>query len=141
MGHKPNTHQVYEVMLSADASTTAQAILDWLTEMRNRQEDAWKIVTEEDDKVQDFLHEMEFEANSKKRAVISTRLHDSRCRRREAKDTAKKLKPLAEFVREAQNRNLIKMIKKMQVDLKSAEEYVNSKRVYKPRGVKDGDGE
>lgn len=125
------------LMRNAKASDVIEAFLGWLTEMRDKQKKAWEVVQEEDSKVQDFLHEMEFENNSKKRAVISTRLHESRRKRRDSKDLWQKLKPLSEFVREATNRNLIKMMKQLKVDLKAAEDFVNSERVYKPR-VKEG---
>ena len=123
------------LMRNANASDVVQAFLDWLSEMRDKQEKSWQMVLAEDNKVQDFLHEMEFEPSSKKRAVISTRLHDSRAKRRVAKDTSKLLKPVTDFVREATSRNFIKMMKQLRTDLKSAEDFVFSERQYKPRGV------
>ena len=122
------------LMRNAKASDVVGAFLDWLSEMKDKQEKSWQIVVDEDSKVQDFLHEMEFESNNKRRAVISTRLHDSRVKRRIAKDTSKLLKPVTEFVKEATNRNLIKLMKQMRSDLKSAEEFVFSQREYKKRG-------
>jgi hypothetical protein len=106
-------HDLLRLMRNADASDVAQAFLDWLQEMRDLQEKSWQTVIDEDNKVQDFLHEMEFEPNSKKRAVIATKLHESRCKRRVAKDISKKLKPLTDFVKEATNRSMIKLLKKM----------------------------
>ena len=131
-------HDLLRLMRNADASDVAQAFLDWLQEMRDLQEKSWQIVINEDDRIQDFLHEIEFEPNSKKRAVIATKLHESRCKRRTAKDISKKLKPLTDFVKEATNRSMIKLLKKMQADLKAQEDFVNGDRVYKPKG-KDGD--
>ena len=128
------------LMRNANASDVVQAFLDWLSEMRDKEKTAMDVVQIEDSKVQDFLDEMEFEPSSKKRAVISTRLHESRVTRREQKDIYQKLRPLAEFVRDATNRGFIKTMKKLQTDLKSAEQFVASDRVYKPR-VKEGDTE
>lgn len=122
------------LMRNAKASDVVGAFLDWLSEMKDKQEKSWQIVVDEDSKVQDFLHEMEFESNNKRRAVISTRLHDSRVKRRISKDTSKLLKPVTDFVKEATNRNLIKLMKQMRSDLKSAEEFVFSQREYKKRG-------
>lgn len=122
------------LMRNAKASDVVGAFLDWLSEMKDKQEKSWQIVVDEDSKVQDFLHEMEFESNNKRRAVISTRLHDSRVKRRVSKDTSKLLKPVTDFVKEATNRNLIKLMKQMRSDLKSAEEFVFSQREYKKRG-------
>ena len=126
------------LMRNANASDVVQAFLDWLSETKDKQEKSWQIVIEEDSKVQDFLHEMEFEPSNKKRAVISTRLHDSRVKRRSAKDTSKLLKPVTDFVRDATNRNLIKMMKQLRTDLKSVEDYVFGERTYKPRGGDEG---
>lgn len=132
-------HDLLCLMCNADASDVAQAFLDWLTETKELQERSWKAVVDEDAKVQDFLHSMEFEPNSKKRAVVATKLHESRCKRRTAKDTAQMLKPVTEFAREASNRSMIKLMKKMLADLKKAEEFVRSERVYKPRAKEGGE--
>ena len=130
--------ELVELMKSADASEVAAAFLDWLECTEELQKSSWQIVESEDKKVQDFLHAMEFEPNSKKRAIIGTKMHESRCARRVAKDIAKKLKPITDFVREANVRGTIKQLKKLRGDLKAAEDYVGAERVYKPR-VKGGD--
>ena len=127
------------LMRNAKASDVVGAFLDWLSEMKDKQEKSWQIVVDEDSKVQDFLHEMEFESNNKRRAVISTRLQDSRVKRRVSKDTSKLLKPVTDFVREATNRNLIKLMKQMRSDLKSAEEFVFGQREYKKRAKEDAE--
>lgn len=114
-------------------SQVVKSFLDWLSEMKDEQADAWEIVLKEDAKVQDFLHEIEFEPSSKKRSLIDTRFHNSRVKRRVAKDKAKVLKPIKDFVADATNRNYIKRLKKLQSDLKAEEDYVNGERVYKPR--------
>lgn len=127
------------LMRNANASDVVRAFLDWLTEMKDKSESSWQVVLEEDNKIQDFLHEMEFEANSKKRSVIATRWHESRVKRRTAKDIAKKLKPICDFHKEASSRNLLKLLRKMLTELRSAEEFINSERVYKPRAVSEED--
>ena len=114
-------------------SEVIDAFLDWLQEMKIQQEEAWEIVVNEDSKVQDFLHEIEFEPSSKKRALIDTRLHDSRRKRRIAKDKAGLLKAIKDFIGDATNRGFIKRMKKLQSDLRMQEEYLASERTYKPR--------
>lgn len=114
-------------------SEIVRDFLNWLTDMQFEQEEAWEIVRTEDDRVQDFLHEIEFEASSKKRTLIDTRLHSSRLKRRAAKDKAYMLKPIREFIADATNRGFIKRLKKLQGDLKAAEDYILSDRTYKPR--------
>ena len=122
--------------MSAEASRPSeivQTFIDWLSRMQEEQEEAWQIVLREDIKVQDFLHEIEFEGNSKKRALIDTRLHNSRVERRQAKDKAKALKPIKDFIGDASNRGFIKRLKRLQSDLQAEEDFLASERVYKPR--------
>ena len=114
-------------------SQVVRYFLDWLKDMEEEQEEAWEIVTTEDDRVQDFLHEIEFEGSSKKRSLIDTRFHNSRVKRREAKDKSKALKPVRDFVADATNRGFIKRLKKLQTDLKAIEDFQASDRIYKPR--------
>lgn len=133
MDNTNDNRPLIEIMRGRAGSEVVEAFIDWLKEMEELQKSSWEIVLAEDDKIQDFLHELEFESNNKKRSVTATRLHNSRVRRRKAKDTAKKLKPVTDFARETSARNLIKLLRKMAGDLKAAEDYVNSERVYKPR--------
>ena len=122
--------------MSAEASRPSeivQTFIDWLSRMQEEQEEAWQIVLREDSKVQDFLHEIEFEGKSKKRALIDARLHNSRVERRQAKDKAKALKPIKDFIGDASNRGFIKRLKRLQSDLQAEEDFLASERVYKPR--------
>lgn len=114
-------------------SVVIQNFLDWLTETKRRQEEYWKQVEEEDRRVQDFLHEFEFEGSRSRRSPIGTRLHMSRVKRRQAKDRASLYKPVKDFVDDATNRGYIKRLKKLQGDLKAQEAFLESERVYKPR--------
>lgn len=114
-------------------SETVQTFLDWLSDMQAEQEAAWEIVVTEDAKVQDYLHEIEFETDRKKRSGISTRLHRSRVERRTAKDKAAALKPIKDFIGDATNRGFIRRLKKLQMDLKAIEDFQAGDRVYKPR--------
>ena len=84
-----------------------------------------------------FLHEIEFESNSKKRALIDTSLHNSRVERRQAKDKAKALKPIKDFIGDASNRGFIKRLKRLQSDLQAEEDFLSSERVYKPRAKEE----
>ena len=135
---KPHTPLI-DILKTRDGSEVVGAFLDWLKWADELQKSSWEIVIAEDAKNQDFFHEMEFENDNKKRAVIATRLHKSRVRRREAKDTSKKLKPVSDYVKEATARSHIKHLKKMAGDLKKEEDYIKSERTYKPRAAKEGD--
>lgn len=123
-----------------EASEVIRQFIDWMTEKVEQWEKAEETFLAEDgDKVVDFLHEFEFEKSSKKRAVIATRFHKSRVKRRAAKDIATKLKPLKNFAADASNRGYIKRLKKLEADLKSQEDHVYGERIYKPRAAKDGE--
>ena len=127
-----------EILCKHDGSEVVGAFLDWLKWAEELQKTSWDIVLQEDAKNQDFMHEMEFETRCEKRSLIATRLHDSRVRRRKAKDTSKKLKPVVDYIREATARSHIKHLKKMAGDLKAAEDFVNGERTYKPRSKNEG---
>ena len=129
---KPDTPLI-DIMKSRNGSEVVEAFLDWLKWAEELQKASWEIVLEEDAKNQDFFHEMEFEQKCEKRSLIATRLHESRVRRRKAKDTSKKLKPVSDYIKEATARSHIKHLKKMAGDMKAAEDFVNSEREYKPR--------
>ena len=133
MDNKNDNRPLIEIMRGRAGSEVVEAFLDWLKEMEELQKSSWEIVLAEDDKIQDFLHELEFESNNKKRSVTATRLHNSRVRRRKAKDVSKKLKPVTDLTKEISSRNLTRLLRKMAGDLKAAEDFVNSERVYKPR--------
>lgn len=132
-------HELTALMVDMDASEVFKAFMNWLTDMDELQKKSWQTVIDEDAKVQDYLHQIEFEPQNKKRSVICTKFHNSRVKRREAKDTSQRLKPLADFVKEAKVRNLIKLMKTTQEALKKEEDFVNSERVYKPRVQEGGD--
>lgn len=129
--------QLIDILKARDASEVVTAFLEWLKWAEELQKSSWQIVLDEDAKNQDFFHEMEFESNNKKRSVIATRLHNSRVRRRKAKDISKKLKPVTDYVKEATARSHIKHLKKMAADLKKEEDFVNGERTYKPRSTKE----
>ena len=134
---KPDTPLI-DIMKSRTGSEVVEAFLDWLKWADELQKSSWEIVIEEDAKNQDFFHEMEFEQKCEKRSLIATRLHESRVRRRKAKDTSKKLKPVSDYIKEATARSHIKHLKKMATDLKKEEDFVNGERTYKPRSSKEG---
>ena len=115
-------------------SEVVQGFLDWLGMMTAEQEQAAAVFLAEDDRLLDFVHAIEFEADGKKRSVIDTQLHKSRVVRREAKDKATLLKPIRDFVNDASNKAFLKRLRRLKSDLESKEEYIDSDRKYKPRG-------
>lgn len=114
-------------------SEVITAYVDWLTAKKTEQEYCWSIVTKEDDKVQDFLHEMEFCEDPEKRIEIADRLHQSRNERRHAKDQSKALKPIKDYMDDATCKAHVKRINRLIKELQAVEEFLQSDRVYKPR--------
>ena len=78
MDNTNDNRPLIEIMRGRAGSEVVEAFIEWLKEMEELQKSSWEIVLTEDDKIQDFLHEFEFESNNKKRSIIATRLHNSR---------------------------------------------------------------
>lgn len=60
---------------------------------------AYEKVGEEDKRLQDLLHEMEFAANKAERNRVATKLQQSRKRRRENKDICQQNEQLVKFLK------------------------------------------
>ena len=96
-------------------------------------EEAYAIAGEEDKKVQDFLHAMEFAENKQERNRVATKLHQSRKRRRAAKDKVLELEKIYAFYKDQKNRPMLKALKNIVQNQKKTEEYLTGERTYKPR--------
>lgn len=118
-------------------SDVIQAYLDWLTEMKAEQERNWEIVTREDGgKLTDLIHEMEFKDGDADLLEVAKRFHDSRIERRIAKDRAKSLKPIKDYMDDATCKAHIKRLTRLVKDLQAAEQfYEGDDRIYKPRSA------
>ena len=115
-------------------SAVVDGFIEWMQDMKVEQEKNDALFKQEDgDRVNDFLHAIEFEKDNKKRAVIATEIHRSRKKRRVAKDRARALKPIREFVLDTSNKYFFKRLRKLQADLKKEEDYQAGEREYHPR--------
>ena len=115
----------------------SEVIKDFLDYLVNSQKEYQAACTEmfaEDKKVQDFLHAIEFEKDSKVRSKISTKFHISRNFRRAAKDRSLQLERVAKFYSDKANKPFIDKLRSMVQDQKKEEEWIESERVYYPRG-------
>jgi hypothetical protein len=115
-------------------SKIVQSYIDWLSDMKSQQEENWATVVEEDGRVQDYLHEVEFAEGADALSEVSQRLHESRLKRRIAKDKAKALKPIKDYMDDATCKAHIKRLTRLVKELEQVESYIDSDRVYKPRG-------
>ena len=91
------------------------------------------IVSEEDKRLLDLVHEMEFAADSKERNRVATKMHNSRVLRRQNKDIVKQSELLVKFFEEPENRKVLNKLRQLLGRQRKEEEYLASDRTYKPR--------
>lgn len=90
-------------------------------------------VIEEDRRLQDFLHEMEFAPDKAERNRVATRLQNSRKERRRNKDAAKLNEQVVKFFDEKAHRETLNRMRQLLGRQRKEEEYLFGERVYKPR--------
>lgn len=120
-------------MKNQKPSERIEDFLNWIETSVAEYEEAYAIAGEEDKKVQDFLHAMEFAENKQERNRIATKLHQSRKRRRAAKDKVLELEKIYAFYKDQSNRPMLKKLIGIIQNQKKTEEYLASERTYKPR--------
>lgn len=114
-------------------SETLTEFLNYLDFCKTEYDSAYAAVGVEDNKVQTFLHDMEFAPNKAERNKIATRLHQSRKRRREAKDRTLLYENIYNFYTDKQNQNLLKAIRRMLNNQMAQEKYIFGNREFKRR--------
>lgn len=115
-------------------SEIVQAFLDYLESCKNEYETAYADVGEEDKRVQDFLHAMEFAPNRKERNKIATQLHNSRVARRISKDKSQELEKVYKFYKDPSNTPMLKKLRNLVKEQRKTEEYLLGERHYNRRG-------
>lgn len=115
-------------------SEVISQFINYLERSKKQYDESGAIVNLEDRKVQDFLHYIEFCDNCKERSKISTKLHISRSKRRDAKDSQLKLEKIAKFYADQVNKVFIKSLKRLIQEQKSTEEYLQGERHYNKKG-------
>lgn len=94
---------------------------------------AFDNVGQEDKRLQDLLHEIEFAPNKAERNKIATKLQRSRRIRRENKDEAKLYEKIAKFFEDKRNKDALNQLRQLLGQQRKEEEYIFSDRTYKPR--------
>jgi predicted HTH domain antitoxin len=92
-------------------------------------------VNEEDRKLQDLLHEMEFAPGRTERNQAAARLQRSRRIRREYKDIVKWNERIVKFFEEPKSRDTLNRMRQLLGLQQKEEEYLLSERICKPRTV------
>lgn len=119
-------------------SEVIKVFLDYLASCQKEYQAACTEMFAEDKKHQDFVHAIEFENNAKERSKIATQFNISRNRRRAAKDRSLKFERVAKFYTDKANKPFIDKLRSMIKDQKEEEKYLESERVYYPRGGGSG---
>jgi hypothetical protein len=128
MGKESSPAKVLEEFLNAVAAS------------KQEYQYAYDAVNEEDRRLQDLLHEMEFAPNKAERNRSATKLQQSRRRRRECKDIVKKNEKLVKFFEEQKNREILNRMCHLLGQQRKEEEYLASERTYKPRMSQEVEG-
>ena len=97
---------------------------------------AYDSVNQEDRRLQDLVHDMEFARDKAERNRIATRLHNSRVLRRQNKDIVKRNEGLVKFFEDQNHRATLNKMRQLLGRQRKEEEYLAGERTYKPR-IKD----
>lgn len=113
-------------------SDEIKRFLDFIDESRSIHAIALDQMKTEEKKLQDFLHAIEFESNSKERSKICTKLHQSRIERRKNKDTVEELEEIVKFFQEPQHKKTLDQMTQLLGRIRKIEKY-HAERQYYPR--------
>lgn len=114
-------------------SEILEQFLDYMDTVKIEYEEAFAIVGEEDKRLQDMLHALEFASNKQERNKIATQFQRSRKRRRKAKDKVLELERVYEFQKDQANKPFLKRLRGMITQQKGTEQYLAGQREYKKR--------
>lgn len=114
-------------------SEVLEEFLSYIDAVKTEYEQAFAIVGEEDKRLQDLLHALEFAPNKQERNKIATQFQRSRRRRRKAKDTVLELEKVYEFQRDQANKPFLKRLRGTITQQKGTEQYLAGQREYKKR--------
>lgn len=90
-------------------------------------------MAEEDKRLQDLLHEMEFANDKAERNRVATKLQASRKQRRKMKDLVMRDEQVVKFFEDEQNRKILNKMRQLLGRQRKEEEYLEGERSYKPR--------
>lgn len=120
-------------MAEMKPSDRLEQFLNYLESVKEEYEANFAIVGEEDKRLQDLLHALEFAPNKQERNKIATQFQQSRRRRRKAKDKVMELEKVYEFQKDQANRPVLKRLKATIIQQKGNEQYLSGPREYKKR--------
>lgn len=119
-------------------SEVLEQFLSYMDTVKAEYEENFAIVGEEDRRLQDLLHALEFAPNKQERNKIATQFQLSRKRRRIAKDKVLELEKFYDLQKDQTNRPFFKKLKGTLTQQKGTEQYLAGQREYKKRVGDDG---
>ena len=117
-------------------SERMKEFLDFIDRCHAEYQLAYDAVSEEDKKLQDLLHKLEFSTNTAEKNRVATSLKNSRRERRRNKDIVKRNELIGGFFREKSHKDTLNKLRQLLGRQRKEEEYLASDRVYKPRAGK-----
>lgn len=114
-------------------SETVGDFLKFLEAASSGYKSAYAEVGAEDNKLQTFLHDMEFAPDQKERNKIATKLQQSRRARQKAKDRVQLYENIHNLYTDKQYANLIKALRRLQSEQAATEKYLFGNREFKKR--------
>jgi hypothetical protein len=124
-----------ELMKQKDKSPAEQLteFLAFIDQCATEYRLACEAVSEEDKRLQDLLHAMEFAETRSEADKVTTQLRRSRKQRRKSKDDVKRYQLIVEFFNDQNNKSTLNRMRQLLGRQRKEEEYLSSKRTYKPR--------
>lgn len=110
-----------------------ESFLDFVAQCESRYTLACGNVSQEDKRLQDLLHEIEFASDKAERNRVATKLQHSRRERRQNKDIVKLYEQVVRFFEDQNNRRTLNQMRQLLGRQRKEEEYLFSDREYKPR--------
>ncbi len=116
-----------------EPSEAIQKFLDSIRQWQNEYNLAHGNVGQEDKRLQDLLHGLEFSSDGEEFQAASEKLRESRRIRRENKNTVQLLECIVQFFGEEQNRKVLNQLTQLLGRQRKQEAFLRSERTYKPR--------
>lgn len=119
-----------EVILPSD---TISDFLNWIDELNASYTYNLDAVNDEDKRVQDYMHELEFAKDAKERNKIATKFQRSRKKRRIAKDERLMVEEIVNFFTEKQNKECLNRMRQLLGKQRKQEKMLLGERHYNKR--------
>lgn len=114
-------------------SERIKEFLDFVRECSSGYRLAYDMVNQEDRKLQDFVHQVEFASDEKELHRAAVELQESRRVRRRNKDEVQLYEALVKFFEGKGPKDTLNRLEQLLGQQRKHEEYLASERVYKPR--------